>query len=346
MTITPGTSNATHQVTLISENISIPPFSGNGSESVQSFIRRIDEECTRRAAQTDPAKLAILKARICYEPSSLVGKLVKSDKFLSLTKYDDFTNALHGHFSGHSKLGASHSFLKIAETITHVARSTSDVYKAENVASSLSSELIDQMKNSQWTNVNDSVTTSEMKRLMSYLIFLVQLDQPTFAVASEIKFNKNDFLYDVCKQISEKSPPSSQTISTASAQPVMLTQHSSIPTSDAHVQPSHSPLHHHSRGRSQSRSRNHTPHRQRPTSSFRVPPNVTCYRCGIKGHVKSQCRVNLQNQTYTPYNGDAFCALHNARGHTLEECRVYQRQLQSLPHQSKNESRHSLHQSP
>ena len=105
------------QVTLVTENISLPPFTGTGSESVQAFLRRVNDECTRRAAHTDKEKLAILKARICYEPSSLAGKLVKSDKFLQISEYTAFTDALKSHFSGYSKLGATHSLFKVTQTL-------------------------------------------------------------------------------------------------------------------------------------------------------------------------------------------------------------------------------------
>ena len=78
------TNVSTPQVTLISESVSIPPFTGVGAESIHQFIRRVGEECTRRNAHADAEKLAILKSRICHDPSSLAGKLVKFDQFLSL----------------------------------------------------------------------------------------------------------------------------------------------------------------------------------------------------------------------------------------------------------------------
>ena len=77
------TNVSTPQVTLISESVSIPPFTGVGAESIHQFIRRVGEECTRTNAHADAEKLAILKSRICHDPSSLAGKLVKSDQFLS-----------------------------------------------------------------------------------------------------------------------------------------------------------------------------------------------------------------------------------------------------------------------
>ena len=242
-------------VHLISEDITIPPFSGSGTESVHAFLRRIDEECTRRSAHTDAEKLAILKARVCYDPSSLAGKLVKTDKFLSFTVYKDFTTALVSHFSGHSKLAATHSFLKVAQTVTHISRSTSDVYKAENVASSLSSELTDQLKSSQWIDENDNIKSSDFKRLMSYFLFIMQLDTPTFSVASDIEFSKKDFLYDVCKKISEKSP--------LQTQPVSMIQ----PSAPAHDPVSRPPITHESRHHSP------TPHRKATISHIPTQPS-------------------------------------------------------------------------
>ena len=174
---------------------------------------RVADECTRRFAHCDVEKLAILKSRICHDPSSFAGKLIKTDKFLSFSTYDELTTALISHFSCHSKLGATHSFLTIAQILTHVARSTHDVYKAENIASPLSAELTDQMKSSQWIDTDDKISSTDFKRLMSYFLFLVQLDSPTFAVASDIKFSKEDFLYDLCKKIFEKSPPVPQPVS-------------------------------------------------------------------------------------------------------------------------------------
>ncbi|MPC37715.1 hypothetical protein E2C01_031205 [Portunus trituberculatus] len=230
----------TPQVTLISESISIPPFTGIGSESIHQFIRRVGEECTRRNAHSDAEKLAILKSRICHDPSSLAGKLVKSDKFLSFDKYEDFTVALVSYFSSHSKLGATHSFLKVASSLTYLARTTADVYKAENVASSFSTELTDQLKSSQWFNGDGMLSSANFKHLMSYLLFVVQLDSSTFAVASDIEITEKDFLNDICKKISEKSPPAPQSISVAQTPPPTPVQ---PPTRN------HSP----SRGRSSSR---------------------------------------------------------------------------------------------
>ena len=87
------------------------------------------------------------------------------------------------------------------------------MYKAENIASSLSAELTDQIKSSQWIDTDGTISSTDFKRLMSYFLFLVQLDSPTFTVASDIKSSKEDFLYDRCKKISEKSPPVSQPVS-------------------------------------------------------------------------------------------------------------------------------------
>ena len=107
------------QVTLINDSVTIPPFSGTGSESVHTFVRRITEECTRRSARSDAEKLAILQSRICHEPSSVAGKLVKTDKFLSFTSYAEFTDALTSHFAGHSKLGATHSAQNCPDSYPH-----------------------------------------------------------------------------------------------------------------------------------------------------------------------------------------------------------------------------------
>lgn len=323
----------TPQVTLISDNVSIPPFSGTGSESVHAFVRRVAEECTRRSAHADAEKLAILKSRICHEPSSLAGKLVKTDKFLSFTTYDDFTAALIAHFSGHSKLGATHSFLKIAQTFTHIARSTHDVYKAENVASSLSAELTDQLKSSQWFDEKGTISSGDFKRLMSYFLFLIQLDSPTFTLASDIKFTKNEFLYDLCKQISEKSPPAPQPVNIVQSPQNVPNQ---SPDSHPRGPPPRSPS-----PTSRSRPLSHSYHRpqSRHRSQSRTSRNITCYRCGIKGHTSSNCRVLLDDQGRTQFNPDAFCSLHNKRGHSLAECRLYQYQLSFLSQPSGNAAR-------
>ncbi|MPC76176.1 hypothetical protein E2C01_070582 [Portunus trituberculatus] len=314
----------TPQVTLISESLSIPPFTGVGSESIRQFIRRIGEECTRRNAHLDVEKLAILKSRICHDPSSLAGKLVKSDKFLSLPKYVDFTAAFVSHFSNHSKLGATHSFLKVASSLTYLARITADVYKAENIASSLSAELTDQLKSSQWFNGDGMLSSANFKRLMSYLLFVVQLDSPTFAIASGIEFTEKDFLYDVCKQISEKSPPAPQSVSVAQTSP---------PTPVPLPTRTHSP----SCGRSSSRPSHRIQYRH--WSHSHSSRNVACHRCGIRGHVQS-CHVVLDDQGRTQFNQNAFCSLHNKRGHSLAECCLYQLQCSSQP--SGNAERQSL----
>ena len=325
-------------VTLISENISIPPFTGTASESVHSFIRRVTDECTRRSATNDAEKLAILKSRICYDSSSLAGKLVKSDKFLSFTAFDVFTAALISHFSSHSKLGATHSFLKVSQTLTSLSRTTQDVYRAENVASSLSSELVDQLKSSDWFDNDGKMSAENFKRLMSYLLFTVQLDQATFSVASDIEFKKDDYLYDVCKRISEKAPPTAQPVSAAQSQPAAPAKLLPAPHVMTHIP---NP----SRGRSSSRRSDSRPRSgSRSSYSRRRNPHVTCHRCGIKGHTRPDCTVILDSQGNSSFNPNAFCSLHNKRGHSLEDCRLYQYQLQveSSAQPSGNASRHSL----
>lgn len=298
------------QVTLLSDPVTIPPFSGSGSESIHAFIRRVEEECTRRAVHTDPEKLAILKSRICQDPSSLAGKLVKTDKFLSFTTFSAFTTALTSHFAGHSKLGATHSLLKVAQTLTHITRSTSDVYKAENIASSLSNELTLQLKSSSWVDSNNKIDADDFKRLLSYFLFVTQLDTSTFAVASDIEFKKDDYLYDVCKKISEKAPPPALPVSAAQASPV-----NSSGSSQRHH--GHSP----SRSRSQPRAPRFQHSRPRSKSRNR---DVTCHRCGLRGHVLQFCHVALNDQGKPQFDPEAYCTFHNRPGHKLTECRAYQ----------------------
>ena len=314
----------TPQVTLITDSVTLPPFSGNGSESVHTFVRRVSEECTRRSSHSDTEKLAILKSRICYDPSSLAGKLVKTDKFLSFTDYEEFTKALVSHFAGHSKLGATHSLLKVAQTLTLISRSTADVFKAENVASSLSTELTDQLKASAWIDKDDMIKSTDFKRLMSYFLFIVQLDSSTFNVASDIEFKKENFLYDVCQKITEKSPPAAQLVS------VVHTPH---PQNTGQIQ---------SQSHSASRSRSHSQSSHNPQSRYRSNSRnsrkVTCHRCGLKGHITNYCRVILDDKGQPQYNQNAYCSFHNRPGHTLAECRAYQSQ-QTTPQLSGNASR-------
>lgn len=305
------------QVTLINDSVNLPHFSGNGSESVHSFVRRVSEECTRRNAQTDPEKLAILKSRVCHEPSSLAGKLVKTDKFLSFTEFHAFTKAFISHFAGHSKLGATHSLLKFAQTLTLISRSTTDVFKAENVASSLSAELTDQLKASAWVDDDHRIKAVDFKRLMSYFLFIVQLDSSTFNVASDIEFKKHDFLYDVCQKITEKAPPAAQPVSAV---------HTTHPHNTGY---SHSQSHSPSRSRSHSRP-SHNPH-SRHRSKSRNSRNVTCHRCGLKGHFANYCRVILDDNGQRQYNPNAYCSFHNKPGHTLAECRAHQSQQATQP---------------
>ena len=331
ITMTDNTAPASPQVTLISDNVTLPNFSGNGSESVHAFVRRISEECTRRNARTDAERLAILKSRICHDQSSLAGKLVKTDKFLSFTTFDGFTTALVSHFAGHSKLGATHSFLKVAQTITHITRSTADVYKAENIASSLSAELTEQLKSSNWIDADDNIKSDDFKRLISYFLFVLQLDSTTFSVASDIEFVKDDFLYDVCKKITEKSPPTAQPVSIIQQPP-----QSPAPHHSGH--PPHSQTH--SPSRSRSKARNQGQHRYYRSRS-RTTRNVTCHRCGIKGHVSTNCRVLLDDKGQSNFNPDAYCSFHKKPGHTLSDCRAYNSQQPSYP-PSGNEQRSEI----
>ena len=324
------------KVTLVSENVTIPPFTGHGPESVHAFVRRVKEECTRRSANTDAEKIATLKARICFESTSLAGKLVKSDKFLQFDTFDEFTTALCNHFAGHSKLGATHSLLKVAQSATQIVRSTSDTYKAENIASSLSSELTTQLKDSTWFT-DEKMSSANFQRLMSYFLFVLQLDSPTFAVASDIELKPSDFIYDVCKKISEKSPPASQPIHLA--QPVAQGSSSRCPSPQS--------VNDRSSGRSRPAARQFQQTRQqqpryRSQSRHSRDRNVTCHRCGLRGHISAYCRVTLDESGIAQYNPDAYCPLHDRRGHSLTDCRLHQKQM-ALRQPSGNASRPNQH---
>ncbi len=123
---------ATPHITFIHESHHLPDFSGTGTETVHQFIQRIEEDCSRRAAISDKEKkISILKSRICHEPSSLAGLLVKSERFASLTTYDDFTIHLRNHFQSHSKYVATHSLLKLSKSISQHFRSHTNPYQTE-----------------------------------------------------------------------------------------------------------------------------------------------------------------------------------------------------------------------
>ena len=313
------------KVTLISENVPFPAFTGDGSESVHDFVRRIQEECTRRDAISDDAKLAVIKSRISFEPTSHAGKLAKSDKFLQFTKFDDFTAALLNHFAGHSKLGSTHSLLKVAQSVTQVMRSTPDVYKAENFASSLSSELTTQLKDSLWFE-NGKMSTANFQRIMSYFMFILQLDSPTFAVASKVEFNPSDFIYDICKRMSEKLPPASKTVHLAQPTHARPSYGFSPPS------PQHPPDQAPARGRFSARQSSQQRHqfaRPRSQSRHSRDRNSTCHRCGLRGHIASFCRVSLDIHGVPQFDPDAFCTLHNRRGHSLADCRLHKQQQSS-----------------
>ena len=324
----PQTSQA-HQVTLIPDTVSFPAFTGDGSESVHDFVRRVQDECTRRGVVSEDAKLAVIKSRISFEPTSLAGRLAKSDKFLQFTKLDDFAAELKKHFSGHSKLGATHSLLKVAQSATQVIRSVPDVFTAENFASSLAAELVTQLKDTTWFE-DDKMTTDKFQRIMSYFLFILQLDPPTFAVASKVEFTPPDFIYDICKKILEKAPPVTKPVHLAQ------TPHQQGPSHSPSYPPQHAVSQGHARGRSPSRqSSSHqssfrqSSSRPRSLSRYSRDRNSTCHRCGLRGHIASFCRVSLDENGFSQFDPDAFCSLHNRRGHSLADCRLYKQQVAS-----------------
>ncbi len=90
-----------------------------------------------------------------------------------------------------------HFLLKLSKSISQYVRSHTNPYKAENIASFLSSELIAQLQDLNWFTC-DSLLKDELKRLIAYLLFTTFLDASYFQVASEVEFNKTDYIYDVC----------------------------------------------------------------------------------------------------------------------------------------------------
>ena len=311
-------------ITFIHEAQHLPPFTGDSHESVHSFLQRVDEECTRRLAHSDKERLSILKSRISYEPHSIAGMLVHSDKFTSLSSYDEFSSQFRDHFQSHSHLGASHSLHKVSKAILQHARSHSNPFRAENIASSLSSELVTQLESSDWFS-GDSLPKDDLKRLLAYLLFTTFLDNANFQIASTINFKKHDYVYDVCKIISEKQPVTSQPVT---SHPVhALTQNSPELSSVTH------------RGRSHNRS--HSPRRFHSRSHSRSR-RAFCSRCKCPGHYSDTCRVVLDSRGKRPYNSHQFCSFHNRVGHSLQDCRQYNAQLHvSDVTPSKNEYRSS-----
>ena len=100
-------------------------FSWNGDETVHNSIDRVTDTCTRRTVISDNEKLSLRKSRIFYDESNLAGFLVRSDTFASITSFNDFTSEFRNHLQSHSKLGATHSLLKLSSSITQHARSLS-----------------------------------------------------------------------------------------------------------------------------------------------------------------------------------------------------------------------------
>ena len=317
------------QVTFISEGSNIPPFTGTGPESVQSFLRRVQDECVRRNAQTSVEKLAILKSRVSFEPHSLAGKLLKSDLFLELHTYDEFVAELHNHFRGHSLLGVTHSFLKIAQTMAHLTRSTHDVYQAVNVATSLSLELMDQLQKFDWFDADEKLSKTHLQRMMTYLMFIFQLDNQTFDVASSIDFDKNDHVYRVCKKIEDKAPPCPQKIHVVrSEQNESVSSHIHPPTAPVAHSERHESVSIPSPSRGRSPARQNRPYRPRSISRHsRDRSRITCYRCGLAGHVANVCRVVLDESGNTRFDPDQFCIVHNLHGHSIENCRLHKQRL-------------------
>ena len=190
---------------------------------------------------------------------------------------------------------------------------------------------------------------ANFQRIMSYFLFILQLDPPTFAVASKVEFSPTDFIYDICKKISEKAPPAAKPIHLAQPPPSQRLSHTPA------YPPSYSPQsvdgQGHARGRSpsrhshsQSRSFRQSTNRPRSQSRYSRDRNATCHRCGLRGHIAQFCRVSLDKYGAPQFDPEAFCTLHNRRGHSLADCRLHK--LQQLappqsPPSSGNGLRHS-----
>ena len=320
-------------ITFIHEPSNVPNFSGNSHESVSDFLSRIQDECVRRSATTDSEKLAILRSRISFERSSPAATLCKSDRFSSISSFSTFVTEFRRHFQGHSQSGVSHSFIKLAQNIVSHSRSYSDPYLAENTASALSAELFSQLNDSSWVS-GDSISATDFQRLLAYLLFNSFLDLPTFQVSSDVAFSKGDYLYDVCRKISDKKPLSPP-------QPVLAVSTPSSPPSPPSL-PRQTPFSSsrptYPRHRSSSRdshSRSHSHSRYRSSSRRR---DAVCPRCQLSGHFLRECRVKLDPSGNHQYDPAAFCTFHQRRGHSLANCR--QRQANDGSHPSGNSARH------
>ena len=165
---------ATH-INFINEPIIRPNFTGTGDESIHNFMDRINDECTRRNAFSDQKRLSILKSRISFEDNSTTGLLVRSDKSTSITTYNEFTSELIKHFQSHSTLGTTHSILKMTSSTLQNGYSFSNALHAKNFATTLSSEVVSQLKTSVWLE-NSSLSEEALQKLLAYMCFISVID--------------------------------------------------------------------------------------------------------------------------------------------------------------------------
>ena len=310
------------QVTFIHESANLPNFTGDGSETVHAFIKRIEEECVRRSATSDKEKLSILKSRISFEPSSFAGILFKTDKFETLTTYDSIVNELRDHFSKHSKLGATHSLIKISRGIAKNIRSEINPYLACNAATQLGTDLVDQLDSTDWLE-DGKMSRENVKKLVMYIIFSTYMAESSFKLSCDFQFHPDDFILTICKSMAEKNPAiGTETVSVVSE----------TSSRDPSPRRSNSP-----QARERTSRRYFSPGRRIRSRSQSRSRRITCHRCKLTGHIMSQCKVVLDSGGNNTFNPQSFCSFHQRTGHTLDECRTYKARNDAST-QSKNSS--------
>ena len=306
----PDSEKMTDQVVkheIITTDVQIPKFSGlNGSLTLSQFIQRINTFIANRGISDDKLKIEAFKQNIDATQGS-ARFVINYSHLEKCSTYEDYLKTFSKHFTTESDRDPLRSIVKYLNITVGRGESRTQFISRMD---SLSKEMSNILKRTEWTDKNDSskISVENMTKILTFAQ-IVNTSSPLDAerlfkdINANMDVGEADFLL---KKYSETNPnldphvmvvksPSSPSLQRQSRQPHKVNNQSAY------------------RPRSNSRSRN----------------PIQCYSCNKYGHTSRQCfsKIICNNCKYQGHvegqcKNQSWCTYHQMTGHKTQNCRA------------------------
>ena len=305
-------------------------FTGNKSDRVDivTLLDTCETECLRRNIVNDRDKIAILSSKISNTrcPAS---NLLKSDKLLRSSSYEDYKKEFMRKFSGGTALeGISPELHKVVDFM----KQTNDNARLDDIiadVSTIKKTLLISLQQSTWVNDQNMVDPIHVVDLIGYIAALSKLPNKVLQVAKTIPYETGVNLLDYIDKVELHCNKagilsSSQSISDTKTPETIAAVKQTAPTNKQLPDQRQSrPLYRQARGqRSNSRgNRQYSKNHAYPRSRSRSPSKEICFYCAHKGHTIKQCFIKNKEFNDKQRGSGPYCRYHRNVGHWTSDCR-------------------------